>query len=151
MRPLSCSLTPCACVQIERVVAERTDKDGTKRYLCKFQGLPYGESTWELVSDVTEHGGQAAIDEYLRREQRLLAAPQGVDMARRMLIQQHRAIEQQPPWLKARSVHAESPLSGAAYILCGVVWHIAGTCAVHSTAKTRVAGMKWREVSLAGS
>ena len=89
----------CHCLQIERIVAERTDKNGERRYLCKFAGLPYGENTWELVSDVMEHGGKDQVDEYLRREQRVLQQPQSVEMARRVLFQRHRALEEQPAFL----------------------------------------------------
>jgi chromodomain-helicase-DNA-binding protein 1 len=88
-------------VQIERIVAERTDKaTGDKRYLCKFQGLPYSENTWELANDVHEHGGKAQIEEYLRREQRVLLQPQSVESARRVLMTGHRALEQQPAFLQ---------------------------------------------------
>lgn len=86
--------------QIERIVAERTDGKNEKKYLCKWQGLPYGENTWELVEDVIKHGGQAQVDEYLLREQRIMMPPQSVDMARRMFLQRHRALQEQPAFLK---------------------------------------------------
>jgi chromodomain-helicase-DNA-binding protein 1 len=86
-------------LQIDRIVAERTDPGGERRYLCKFQGLPYGENTWELVTDVVEHGGKDQIDEYLRREQRVMMQPQSVEMARRIFLQRHRALTEQPPFL----------------------------------------------------
>lgn len=85
---------------MERIVAERQEKTGDRKYLCKWQGLPYGENTWELIADVTQHGGQGAIDEYLQREQRVMSAPTSVDMARRMFLQRHRALQEQPAFLK---------------------------------------------------
>ena len=87
-------------VQIERVVAERTDPSGERRYLCKFQGLPYGESTWELVQDIVDHNGKEQIDEYLKREQRVMMPPQSVEMARRGFLQRNRMPETQPEFLQ---------------------------------------------------
>jgi chromodomain-helicase-DNA-binding protein 1 len=87
-------------VQIERIVAERTDTKGERKYLCKWHGLSYGENTWELVSDVTDHGGQGQIDAYLQREQRVMLPPQSVDMSRRMFLSRHRALQEQPSYLK---------------------------------------------------
>jgi chromodomain-helicase-DNA-binding protein 1 len=87
-------------LQIERIVAERVDKQGERRYLCKFQGLPYSENTWELERDVVEHGGKEQIDEYLLREQRLGLPPQSAEMARRMFLSRHRALTEQPEYLK---------------------------------------------------
>jgi chromodomain-helicase-DNA-binding protein 1 len=91
---------PCG-TQIERIIAEKADPTGgEKRYLCKFQGLPYGENTWELASDVHSHGGQAQVDEYLQRESRATVPAHTVDYARRMLLSQHRALEAQPAYLQ---------------------------------------------------
>lgn len=81
-------------------MAERTDGNNEKKYLCKWQGLPYGENTWELVEDVVKHGGQNQVDEYLRREQRIMMSPQSVDTARRLFLQHNRALQQQPEFLK---------------------------------------------------
>lgn len=81
-------------------MAERTDSKTEKKYLCKWQGLPYGENTWELIEDVIKHGGQSQVDEYLQREQRIMLPPQSVDMARRMFLQRHRALQEQPAFLK---------------------------------------------------
>ena len=86
--------------QIERIVAERVDKSGERRYLCKFAGLPYGENTWEAVRDVVDHGGKGQIDAYLEREQRIMLQPQSVEMARRMFMSRHRALTQQPDFLR---------------------------------------------------
>ena len=100
-------------VQVERIVAERQEHTGDRKYLCKWQGLPYGENTWELIADVTHHGGQGAIDEYLQREQRVMSAPTSVDMARRLFLQRHRALQEQPAFLKGggklRDYQMQSP------------------------------------------
>jgi chromodomain-helicase-DNA-binding protein 1 len=81
-------------------VSEQVDKQGERRYLCKFQGLPYSENTWELVRDVVDHGGEDQIDAYLLREQRLGLQAQSAEMARRMFLSRHRALTQQPDYLK---------------------------------------------------
>lgn len=86
-------------LQIERIVAERTGPTGDKQYLCKFAGLPYGENTWELAADVAEHGGMAQVEEYMRREQRVLSPPHTVENARQLLMRSHRALEVQPAFL----------------------------------------------------
>lgn len=40
------------------------------QYLVKWQGLPYGEATWESAADLARVGAMPAIDEFQVREER---------------------------------------------------------------------------------
>lgn len=86
--------------QIERIVAERAEPTGERKYLCKWHGLPYGENTWELADDVVAANGKGEIHAFLTREQRAMRAPTSVEMARRQFLERHRAMERQPDYLQ---------------------------------------------------
>ena len=47
------------------MVAERLqEEDSSLKYLVKWRGLPYSESTWESIEAIHGVGGQDAIDEF---------------------------------------------------------------------------------------
>lgn len=52
---------------IERIVAQQDKADGAIDYLCKWESLPYAESTWE-DSKLVQRKWQTKIDEFQRRE-----------------------------------------------------------------------------------
>lgn len=60
-------LTPPCCLQlrsqVERVVAERPEH--ARRFLVKWEGLPYAEATWETADSLlAAAGGEAARDAF---------------------------------------------------------------------------------------
>lgn len=52
---------------IERIIAEQEKADGAIDYLCKWESLPYAESTWEDAKLVSKKW-QTKIDEFYSRE-----------------------------------------------------------------------------------
>lgn len=52
---------------IERIIAQQDKADGAVDYLCKWESLPYAESTWE-DSKLVQRKWQTKIDEFLNRE-----------------------------------------------------------------------------------
>lgn len=52
---------------IERIVAQQEKADDAIDYLCKWESLPYAESTWE-DSKLVQRKWQTKIDEFLSRE-----------------------------------------------------------------------------------
>ena len=88
---------------MERIIAERVEQGGAvRKYLCKWKGLPYCENTWEKVEDIIRPpcSAQIHVDEYLNREQRVMQPPSSVEMSRRMFLQKHRGLLEQPAFLQ---------------------------------------------------
>lgn len=52
---------------IERIVGQQEKSDGSIDYLCKWESLPYADSTWE-DSKLVQRKWQTKIDEFLVRE-----------------------------------------------------------------------------------
>lgn len=52
---------------IERIIAQQEKADGAIDFLCKWESLPYAESTWE-DSKLVQRKWQSKIDEFLNRE-----------------------------------------------------------------------------------
>ena len=51
-------------LQVERVFAQRIDAGGSSpvlKYLVKWEGLPYGEATWETEADVLGTGERGRV------------------------------------------------------------------------------------------
>ncbi|KAG1670418.1 hypothetical protein FOA52_010153 [Chlamydomonas sp. UWO 241] len=88
--------------QVERVFSQKPGEDGVgSKYLVKWCGLPYSETTWEAEGEVEAAGGQAAVAEFQAREARLAAPNRPVDAQRRLFKQQStRALEVQPAFLQ---------------------------------------------------
>lgn len=71
------------------------------QYLCKWQGLPYSDATWEIETDMVRVGGQEAIEDYHRREKAAHLPRQSVDVARRVFRESgESAFVEQPTYLK---------------------------------------------------
>ncbi|XP_005103678.1 chromodomain-helicase-DNA-binding protein 1 isoform X2 [Aplysia californica] len=51
---------------VERIIAHRKENNGNSDYLCKWQGLPYSDCTWE-DGDLISKLFQSHIDKYLAR------------------------------------------------------------------------------------
>ncbi|EIE23598.1 hypothetical protein COCSUDRAFT_47361 [Coccomyxa subellipsoidea C-169] len=87
-------------MHVERVIAQRTEPDGTPRYLVKWKGLPYGECTWENFQDIFKAEGQHCVDQYQEREARLIEGVRGLE-AQRRASEGQRALLTQPDFLRA--------------------------------------------------
>lgn len=103
--------------QVERIFAERQvpGDDGTAitQYLCKWQGLPYGDVTWETAADVERIGAVPAVEDYHRREEAALQPQRTVDAARRAFAESgERAFTEQPAYLKGGGKLRDYQLDG---------------------------------------
>ncbi|KAK4780663.1 hypothetical protein SAY87_016769 [Trapa incisa] len=88
--------------QVERIIADRLNKDGSgdvvPEYLVKWQGLSYAEATWEKDVDIAF--AQDAIDEYKAREAAAEVQGKSVDPQRKKSKASLRKLDEQPEWLK---------------------------------------------------
>ncbi|KAK9828376.1 hypothetical protein WJX81_001254 [Elliptochloris bilobata] len=86
---------------VDRVIAQRSEPDGSLRYLAKWKDLPYAECTWETAQDIFAAGGQECVDEFQMREARLMEASRGVDAQRRAFAAAGtRALTEQPAYVR---------------------------------------------------
>ena len=83
------------------------------RYLVKWQGLPYGEATWEGPEDLERIGAGHALAEFLAREARGVEPRRTVDAARRAFAESgQRAFAQQPTYLQGDGTLRDYQLEG---------------------------------------
>lgn len=83
------------------------------QFLCKWQGLPYSEATWESAEDVARIGANDLVEAFRQREETSLEPRRGVDAARRAFSTSgHRAFEKQPNYLKGEGTLRDYQLEG---------------------------------------
>jgi chromodomain-helicase-DNA-binding protein 1 len=83
------------------------------QFLCKWQGLPYSEATWESAEDVARIGANDLVEAFRKREATSLEPRRGVDAARRAFSASgHRAFEKQPDFLKGEGTLRDYQLEG---------------------------------------
>jgi chromodomain-helicase-DNA-binding protein 1 len=83
------------------------------QFLCKWQGLPYSEATWESAEDVERSGANDLVKAFRQRDAVSLEPRRGVDAARRAFSASgHRAFEKQPEYLKGEGTLRDYQLEG---------------------------------------
>lgn len=83
------------------------------QFLCKWQGLPYSEATWESAEDVARIGANDLVEAFRQRDATSLEPRRGVDAARRAFSASgHRAFEKQPDYLKGEGTLRDYQLEG---------------------------------------
>lgn len=81
---------------------DRNASDIHMQYLCKWQGLPYSDATWETKADIIRIGGISAIDDFHKRDEASQLSRQSVDKARKLFKETGEcAFTEQPGYLKA--------------------------------------------------
>ena len=81
--------------------------------LCKWQGLPYSEATWESAADVERIGATPLVEEFRKRDEAAMEPKRGVDAARRgFAASGHRAFEKQPDFLQGGGTLRDYQLEG---------------------------------------
>ena len=83
---------------VERVFGTKVVNEG-RQFLCKWEGLPYAEATWEDEDLLTDF--EAQIDAFYRRESTLKDHCVSTEEARRRLGTRMRGIKEQPEWMGA--------------------------------------------------
>jgi chromodomain-helicase-DNA-binding protein 1 len=83
------------------------------QFLCKWQGLPYSEATWESAEDVARINANDLVEAFRQREATSLEPRRGVDAARKAFSASgHRAFEKQPDYLKGEGTLRDYQLQG---------------------------------------
>jgi chromodomain-helicase-DNA-binding protein 1 len=83
------------------------------QFLCKWQGLPYSEATWESAEDVARIEANDLVEAFRQREATSLEPRRNVDAARRAFSTSgHRAFEKQPDYLKGEGTLRDYQLEG---------------------------------------
>jgi chromodomain-helicase-DNA-binding protein 1 len=98
---------------VERIISQKNDGDGKTLYYVKWQGLPYGDCTWEEVDAISAY--QQHIDEFLERERHAIKLQRF--SSKRAIWD---ALEEQPSWITECSGNPDLKLR--TYQLAGLNW-----------------------------